>query len=319
MMCETVVRRTFSEFSDLQAGLQTLRVKGVPMGREEFRGSVCAMNFRDLALEIVRTGPALLLGGAEWDRTGYLLVLDGAAGAKWDGRSVDSRDFAWLRPDSALAASFSMPTTFAFLSTGATTEQQVFGRTADGGPKTGFGARVQRAPALALERLASIVRSAEQAATADEHISADESTSGALRESMLDATQLLLRPDERASKSRQRAAGRQRVVRAADEYLCANPMRPVYTEDLCKALGVSASALHEAFCTVFGTSPHRYLKLRRMSLVRAALLSRAGGWASVKAAALSYGFWHLGQFAQDYKEIYGELPSATLGRAKAPD
>src|SRR6059058_1527789 len=101
MICETVVRRTFLEFSDLQAGLQTLRVKGVAMGREDFHGSVCAVNFSDFAVEIVRTGPALLLGGAERDRAGCLLVLDGAAGAKWDGRKLDSEDFAWLRPDSA--------------------------------------------------------------------------------------------------------------------------------------------------------------------------------------------------------------------------
>ena len=93
-------------------------------------------------------------------------------------------------------------------------------------------------------------------------------------------------------------------------------MRPIYTKDLCKALGVSASALHEAFHAVFGTSPHRFLKLRRMSLVRATLLSRSGPWASVKAAALSNGFWHLGQFAQDYKATFGELPSATLARAR---
>ena len=66
---------------------------------------------------------------------------------------------------------------------------------------------------------------------------------------------------------------------------------------------------------MFGISPHRYLKLRRMSLVLGTLLASAGPWRSVKAAALSYGFWHLGQFAHDYRAIFGELPSATLARA----
>src|SRR3954453_8675953 len=114
MICETFVRRAFSEFSELQAGLETLRVKGFPIGPEEFNGSISAMDFCGVGVEIVRTGPALFLGGAERDRAGWLFVLEGARGAKWDGRSVDTRDIAWLHPDTALAASFSVPTTLAF-------------------------------------------------------------------------------------------------------------------------------------------------------------------------------------------------------------
>ena len=112
-----------------------------------------------------------------------------------------------------------------------------------------------------------------------------------------------------------RATGRERIVRRADEFLCGNPIRPIYTGDLCEALGVSASALHEAFHAVFGISPHRYLKLRRMSLSPGKPALERGPWESVKAAALSFGFWHLGQFAHDYRAIFGELPSATLARA----
>src|SRR4051794_31801685 len=120
---------------------------------------------------------------------------------------------------------------------------------------------------------------------------------------------------ERTPNPRRGAVARQRTVRNTEDYLCANPMRPIYTQDLCEALAVSASALHESFRMVFGMSPHRYLKLRRMGLVRAALLTRSGPWHSVKAAAYSNGFCHLGQFAQDYKATFGELPSATLARA----
>jgi AraC family ethanolamine operon transcriptional activator len=65
-----------------------------------------------------------------------------------------------------------------------------------------------------------------------------------------------------------------------------------------------------------GISPHWHLKMRRMGMVRAMLLSRASPWRSVKAAALSHGFWHLSQFAQDYRAFYGEAPSATLARAR---
>jgi AraC family ethanolamine operon transcriptional activator len=48
-------------------------------------------------------------------------------------------------------------------------------------------------------------------------------------------------------------------------------------------------------------------------LVRRRLIAGAD---SVKAAALAYGFWHLSDFAQAYREQFGEVPSETLGRSR---
>jgi AraC family ethanolamine operon transcriptional activator len=92
--------------------------------------------------------------------------------------------------------------------------------------------------------------------------------------------------------------------------------RPIYTEELCNVLAVSASSLAEAFRAVFDVSPHRFLKLRRMSMVRAALRSDEGPVPLVKSVALAHGFWHLGQFAHDYGATFGEMPSETLARAR---
>ena len=66
----------------------------------------------------------------------------------------------------------------------------------------------------------------------------------------------------------------------------------------------------------FGISPHRFLKLRRMSMVRAALRPYEGRMPLIKSVALAHGFWHLGQFAHDYRATFGETPSDTLVRAR---
>jgi AraC family transcriptional regulator, ethanolamine operon transcriptional activator len=92
--------------------------------------------------------------------------------------------------------------------------------------------------------------------------------------------------------------------------------RPIYTEELCVALGVSASSLAQAFHGTFGISPHRFLKLRRLAVVRSKLRAWEGQAPLVKSVALAHGFWHLGQFAQDYRALYGEIPSDTLARAR---
>tara|TARA_Y100000296_G_scaffold75547_1_gene95336 strand:- start:429 stop:569 length:141 start_codon:yes stop_codon:yes gene_type:complete len=33
-------------------------------------------------------------------------------------------------------------------------------------------------------------------------------------------------------------------------------------------------------------------------------------------AAPDWGFWHPGQFGQDYKNLFGEMPSETVSRAE---
>jgi AraC family ethanolamine operon transcriptional activator len=107
-----------------------------------------------------------------------------------------------------------------------------------------------------------------------------------------------------------------RVLRATEEYLHANLARPIHRDDLCTALGVSRRKLHDAFVATVGTSPAAYLKLRRLVLARRALRAGDGGPMLVKSVALAHGFWHLGHFAQDYRQMFGELPSRTLVNAR---
>jgi len=62
-------------------------------------------------------------------------------------------------------------------------------------------------------------------------------------------------------------------------------------------------------------SPTRYLRLRRMHSVHHTLRSGGPDAASVSEVARRYGFCRLGRFAADYRDLFGELPSATLRRA----
>ncbi|MBP0463915.1 helix-turn-helix domain-containing protein [Roseomonas sp. PWR1] len=121
---------------------------------------------------------------------------------------------------------------------------------------------------------------------------------------------------EAAFRPRPRAVGQAlRLVREAETFMEARVARPVYTEELCAALGVSARRLHDAFRAALGTSPHAHLKSRRLTLARRALQRQANGPELVKSVALGHGFWHLGHFARDYRALFGELPSETLATA----
>lgn len=58
-------------------------------------------------------------------------------------------------------------------------------------------------------------------------------------------------------------------------------------------------------------STHRYARLRRLWSLRQQLLHGSQP-ESIKAIALVNGFWHLGEFAALYRELFDETPLQTL-------
>jgi AraC family ethanolamine operon transcriptional activator len=103
-----------------------------------------------------------------------------------------------------------------------------------------------------------------------------------------------------------------KIFRDIEEALASQVGDVIYSADLAAKIGVSVRTMHEAVQRYRGMSLHRYLRLRRLWLVRRRLVA---GAESVKAAALAYGFWHLGDFAHNYREQFGETPSETLAKS----
>lgn len=98
-----------------------------------------------------------------------------------------------------------------------------------------------------------------------------------------------------------------RVKRYVDEHLDG----PVTMEELCQLTHVSRRTLQYSFTAILGISPLQFLRLTRLNRVRRALRA-ASPEQSVTGIATYWGFWHLGQFAHDYKQQFGECPSHTL-------
>ncbi len=102
------------------------------------------------------------------------------------------------------------------------------------------------------------------------------------------------------------------VYRKVEEYLGENLGNPIYSNELSRQIGVSVRTLQEVVRLYHGMSLHRYLRLKRLWLVRQRLLM---GHVSVKACALAFGFWHLSDFSRSYRLHFEETPSETLARA----
>ncbi len=89
-----------------------------------------------------------------------------------------------------------------------------------------------------------------------------------------------------------------------------NTNKPLTVRDLCRAAGASWRTLDYAFREHFGVTPKAYLKAIRLNGVRRELRS-AEAPVVIAEVANRWGFWHMGQFAADYRRLFGELPSQT--------
>jgi AraC family transcriptional regulator, ethanolamine operon transcriptional activator len=121
---------------------------------------------------------------------------------------------------------------------------------------------------------------------------------------------LLSRPED--DRTARQPSSRARLVRGAEDYMGASLGEPLSMLDLCRELGVSERTLHYAFQQVRGLSPMAYFKARRLNAVRQELKAAAADTAAVHEIAQRCGFRHTGEFAADYRRLFGELPSQTL-------
>jgi AraC-like DNA-binding protein len=112
------------------------------------------------------------------------------------------------------------------------------------------------------------------------------------------------------------ASGRRRdaIVARFEGFLEAHPDTPLYLTEICAAIAVSERTLRAVCEEHLGMGPIRYLSLRRMHLVRRALLRADTSTTTVTRVATDNGFWELGRFSVSYRTLFGESPSESLRR-----
>lgn len=114
---------------------------------------------------------------------------------------------------------------------------------------------------------------------------------------------------------------RRKAVERAREYIRENLSEQIRLSDLCSHAYAQARSLEYGFREVSGLSPVGYIKALKLGSVRKALLARQAATRSISEIACDHGFWHLSQFALDYRRFFGETPSATRmrsARVRAP-
>ena len=106
---------------------------------------------------------------------------------------------------------------------------------------------------------------------------------------------------------------RQLAIQRALPFIEAHRDALLTVPDVCRAVRLSRRTLEYAFKEHFGVTPKAYLMAIRLGDVRRELVPNDPP-TKVADVANRWGFWHMGQFAADYRRQFGELPSETLRR-----
>lgn len=119
--------------------------------------------------------------------------------------------------------------------------------------------------------------------------------------------------DPRA-KTRMGSGGYASYAKAAEEFIQGHLDQSLRVVEIARAVGVSVPTLNRVFRKCHGMGPKAFVKRQRLRRVRLELQNADPVRSSVTDVAMKYAFWHLSQFAVDYKKAFQETPSETLAQ-----
>jgi len=117
-------------------------------------------------------------------------------------------------------------------------------------------------------------------------------------------------------KVRKKRVNNHKVIKRVLEYIDSDISVPRSIPELCHIAEVDERTLRNIFYDHFSLSPQKYQKCYRLNIVRKTLQASSALSPQTKIAdiANTNGFWHMGQFAKDYRRLFTELPSETLDK-----
>jgi AraC family transcriptional regulator, ethanolamine operon transcriptional activator len=322
MMFDHGARTSFvSEPSGLEAELPCSAVRVVPLRRGPMAVHITRIGLGDVLLQTVHSTPIALLG--KLPRATILLILPLASPAT---TSAALNGLA-LKPDCTAACGGGAEYEAALHGDGAWATVVMLAAAAGTllgrqslPPVVRPGAHglLRTTPATRM-RAEAFLRSAAEVAAQDPGVFDVAEARQALRSAVLEmAADLMTLPTQGEPPRTQLARMEHRqLVRRVDDHVSMAPEQVIGVAELSETLGISDRQMREAFASVLGVSPARYLRLRRLVLVRAALSAPSRRWLSVREAALAHGFCHLGRFSSVYREAFGESPAGTLQAARS--
>ena len=102
------------------------------------------------------------------------------------------------------------------------------------------------------------------------------------------------------------------MLQRVDEVVQESERADQTVAELCTACQLPRRTLNRVFQNALGMGPATYLRRVRLNRARRALQDERTRYTTVTDVALDLAFWHLGRFAEQYFELFGESPHEML-------
>jgi AraC-like DNA-binding protein len=165
-----------------------------------------------------------------------------------------------------------------------------------------------RPPRMALKRLVRLHQAAINRVKTRSEVLADAEVAHGLEQQVIHTlVDCFAGPIDAETEADYRHCG---ILARFEDLLAAEPLAGV--PEIGTALGITHRILRDCCKNHLGMGPHRYLRLRRMQLVRRALLSVDPDTVNLSEIVKRYGWRDVDQFTANYRTLYGETPSGIL-------
>lgn len=304
----------FSDTEEMSQALRHTAVSAMQISRGAFEAQLSTLALSDWTLHFIdfRRGATICAGDAPRDRHALVVPLSVSPNSRLLGEELTDESIGLYAPGSEHADVTYAGQEIAVLFPNA---PELMTGLLDGAELPRRGSRLLKvAPGRlqclksTLARLAAASRSSGERPERQPHDSLSDCLSCTL------STTLTAGVGSAGKTNGRPRLPRQKIVRQVFEILQERSEDIVHAGALARDLGLSPASLQRVFLEWFGTSPARYLAMRRYYGARQKLMAGAG---SVTDVATSLGFWDLSRFAKSYKMLFDESPSDTLRRSRA--
>jgi len=308
-------RRVFADVDEFADAITGVAGRFLPTGSSASSWWIDRVELGSAALQHVQIGSSATFAGAAMRDTLTLgLPLTNPGEIRIDGRSLSAHSFVVLADAQPFTFTGREVTRWAGITVPLGDapfdgEWLALARRSEG-PR----AHAHRAQ---LELLCSLVT---RACSGDAGVSFGDRA--AVRDAEQDVMLAAARVLERSSRIAQPRIGRpylprERLIARTLQLVEAHRDEPLLLGELCSELAVSERTLRNVFQEYFGVGPMRFLKLRQLREINAALSQADPSQETVTHLAGQFGVWDFSLFARNYKRLYGESPSATLRKPPA--
>jgi AraC-like DNA-binding protein len=251
-------------------------------------------------------------GEAPKDRVCFALPIAVPGSAHMQGREADDKSLFFLRGGEEFM--FHMPMDMDMLAI--TFDQRLFDECLASIPQAAKIECLLKQPVIKVppgrllecrSRLLNLVSNALGDSTPQEPPQGERALEAALLEELL----VVLADPECDAGQRQPGSTHSYIVEKLHRLTVNEAVNAPSIFEASKRLHVSRRTVQNSFRTVAGTTPLNYLRSVRLNGVRRELMSTCSAEISIGDLASRWGFFHMSHFAEDYQELFNELPSQT--------